>query len=341
MLAVKDPAQLPWKDLGVDVVIESTGQFTDRDGAAKHLAAGAKKVIISAPAKKPDVTVVLGVNDDEYDPATHHIISNASCTTNCLAPVAKVLHETLRHRARLDDHGPRLHQRPEHPRPAAQGPAPRARRGAVDDPDHHRRGRRRSARCCRSSRASSTASRCACRRRTCRSSTWWRCSTRRRRADEVNAALQAAADGPLKGILARRGRGAGLDRLPRQPALVDRRRAVHQGDRRRLRQGPVLVRQRVGLLEPLRRPAAEDGHEPVGRGDMTKHSIRDLAARRPPRVRARRLQRPAQERRHHRRHAHPRGAADASATRSTQGAARDPRVAPRPAEGQARARSSA
>jgi glyceraldehyde 3-phosphate dehydrogenase len=93
VLSVKDPAQLPWKDLGVDIVIESTGIFTDRDGAAKHLAAGAKKVIITAPAKKPDITVVLGVNEDKYDPAKHHIISNASCTTNCLAPLAKVIHE--------------------------------------------------------------------------------------------------------------------------------------------------------------------------------------------------------------------------------------------------------
>jgi glyceraldehyde 3-phosphate dehydrogenase len=93
VLSVKDPAQLPWKDLGVDVVFESTGLFTDRDSAAKHLTAGAKKVIITAPAKKPDITLVLGVNADKYDPKTHHIISNASCTTNCLAPMAKVLHE--------------------------------------------------------------------------------------------------------------------------------------------------------------------------------------------------------------------------------------------------------
>ena len=93
VLSVKDPAQLPWKDLGVDIVFESTGIFTDRDGAAKHLAAGARKVIITAPAKKPDITIVLGVNEDKYDPAKHHIISNASCTTNCLAPLAKVIHE--------------------------------------------------------------------------------------------------------------------------------------------------------------------------------------------------------------------------------------------------------
>jgi len=93
VLSVKDPAQLPWKDLGVDVVFESTGLFTSREGAAKHIAAGAKKVIITAPAKGPDITVVLGVNEGNYDPSKHHIISNASCTTNCLAPLAKVLHE--------------------------------------------------------------------------------------------------------------------------------------------------------------------------------------------------------------------------------------------------------
>jgi len=89
----KDPAQLPWSDLGVDVAIESTGFFTDRESAQKHLDAGARKVVISAPATDPDLTVVLGVNDREYDPEQHHIISNASCTTNCVAPVAKLLHE--------------------------------------------------------------------------------------------------------------------------------------------------------------------------------------------------------------------------------------------------------
>jgi glyceraldehyde 3-phosphate dehydrogenase len=95
VLSERDPANLPWKDLGVDVVIESTGKFTDRESAAKHLSAGAKKVIITAPAKGEDITVVLGVNDDKYDPANHHIISNASCTTNCLAPVCKVLLENF------------------------------------------------------------------------------------------------------------------------------------------------------------------------------------------------------------------------------------------------------
>jgi glyceraldehyde 3-phosphate dehydrogenase len=93
VLSMRDPAQLPWKDLGVDVVFESTGLFTNRADAAKHLAAGAKKVVITAPAKGPDLTVVMGVNEDKYDPARHQILSNASCTTNCLAPLAKVLHQ--------------------------------------------------------------------------------------------------------------------------------------------------------------------------------------------------------------------------------------------------------
>jgi glyceraldehyde 3-phosphate dehydrogenase len=95
VLSEKDPAALPWGDLGVEVVIESTGLFTKREGAEKHLEAGAKKVIISAPATDPDITVVLGVNFDAYDPEKHNIISNASCTTNCLAPVAKVLNDLV------------------------------------------------------------------------------------------------------------------------------------------------------------------------------------------------------------------------------------------------------
>ena len=93
VLQISDPSQLPWKALGVDIVIESTGRFTDADKARVHLDAGARKVLISAPAKKEDVTIVLGVNDAAYDPAKHHIISNASCTTNCLAPAAKVVHD--------------------------------------------------------------------------------------------------------------------------------------------------------------------------------------------------------------------------------------------------------
>jgi glyceraldehyde 3-phosphate dehydrogenase len=95
VLAERDPAKLPWKKLGAGLVIESTGHFTDRAGAGKHLQAGAERVVISAPATDPDVTIVLGVNDEVFDPAKHRIVSNASCTTNCLAPVAKVLHDTF------------------------------------------------------------------------------------------------------------------------------------------------------------------------------------------------------------------------------------------------------
>src|SRR5580698_9577708 len=95
LLVERDPAAMPWGEMGVDVVLESTGFFTSRDGAQKHLDAGAKKVVISAPATDPDITLALGVNDDGYDPDAHHIISNASCTTNCLGPMAKVMHDSF------------------------------------------------------------------------------------------------------------------------------------------------------------------------------------------------------------------------------------------------------
>jgi len=95
VLSQRDPAQLPWKDMGVYLAVESTGLFTDREGASKHLAAGAKKVLVSAPAKNPDATIVIGVNDNTYDHAKHNIVSNASCTTNCVAPMAKILHENF------------------------------------------------------------------------------------------------------------------------------------------------------------------------------------------------------------------------------------------------------
>ncbi len=116
VLSERDPAALPWGELGVDVVIESTGLFTDRENAAKHLEAGAKKVVISAPATDPDVTVALGVNFEQvYDRQRHDVISNASCTTNCLAPLAKVIHETVGIRHGLDDDDPCLHRRPATP----------------------------------------------------------------------------------------------------------------------------------------------------------------------------------------------------------------------------------
>ena len=135
MLSERDPGALPWGELGVDVVLESTGFFTSREGAQKHLDAGAKKVIISAPATDPDFTVVLGVNDGGYDAAQHHVVSNASCTTNCLAPLAKVRRRPGRDRERLHDDDPCVHLGPEPSGHAAQGSPPRPRRG--DQPDPH------------------------------------------------------------------------------------------------------------------------------------------------------------------------------------------------------------
>ena len=140
VLAERDPGKLPWRDLGVDVVIESTGLFTDAAKARAHIdGGGAKKVIISAPAKGEDVTLVLGVNDAMYDPQKHHIISNASCTTNCLATAVKPIVDGagLGQGLHVDD--PLVHQRPEHPRRAAQGSAPRAQRRDQHHPDLDRR----------------------------------------------------------------------------------------------------------------------------------------------------------------------------------------------------------
>ena len=171
VLAERDPAALPWGDLGVDIVIESTGFFTSREGAQKHLDAGAKKVIISAPATDPDITVVLGVNDDKYDPDAHHIISNASCTTNCLGPLAKVLNDTFGIEQRVHDDDPRLHAGPA-PAGRPHSDLRRARAAAMNldaDLDRRRERDRRGAAGAR--RASSTASPSAPRSRPARSPT--------------------------------------------------------------------------------------------------------------------------------------------------------------------------
>ena len=140
VLAERDPAALPWGELGADIVIESTGLFTDRENAAKHIAGGARKVVISAPATEPDVTLALGVNFDAYDPDAHEVISNASCTTNCLAPVAKVLHETvgIKHGLMTTIHAYTADQRLQDM--PAQGPAPGPGRCHQPDPRVHRRG---------------------------------------------------------------------------------------------------------------------------------------------------------------------------------------------------------
>ena len=173
MLAERDPAALPWGDLGVDVVIESTGFFTKRDDAAKHLDAGAQEGDhLRAGHRAGRRRSSLGVNfDDAYDADNHHVISNASCTTNCLAPVAKVLHDTVGIEQRPDDDDPRLHGRPAPAGRAAQGPAPRPRRRDQPRARLDRRGQGDRPRASPSSRASCTASRCARPCRPARSST--------------------------------------------------------------------------------------------------------------------------------------------------------------------------
>ncbi len=141
VLSEKDPAKLPWKDLGVDIVLESTGRFTDRDQAADAPdRAGPSKVIISAPAKKEDITIVYGVNHEAYDPAKHHVISNASCTTNCLVPVVKVILDRFGFVSGFMTTVHSYTNDQSHPGPAPQGSPPRPRGGALDHPDHHRRG---------------------------------------------------------------------------------------------------------------------------------------------------------------------------------------------------------
>ena len=139
VFSIPDPAEIPWDDLGVEIVVESSGRFTDKAKARKHLRSSVETVIISAPSKDADATFCMGVNENDYDPAQHKIISNASCTTNCLAPVAKVLHEHFGIDDGDHDHDPLVHERPGDPRPAAQRPPPRPRRGAVDDPHDYRR----------------------------------------------------------------------------------------------------------------------------------------------------------------------------------------------------------
>ena len=272
MLAQKDPAQLPWKDLGVDVVFEGTGRFTKREDAAKHLAAGAKRVIITAPAKKPDVTVVMGVNHETYDPAKHQIISNASCTTNCLAPIAKVLHEsfgikkgwmTTIHAYTNDQHLLDLpHKDLRRARAAALSiiPTTTGAAAAVGEVLPALKGK---------------LDGIALRVPTPNVSVVDLnvMLDKKATAEEVNAAFKAAADGPLKGI---------LEYVTAPLVSIDFRGNPHSAildapytkvHGRRLRQGPGVVRQRVGLLEPLRRSAPLHGEEgPVDVAIMTHDS---------------------------------------------------------------------
>jgi glyceraldehyde 3-phosphate dehydrogenase len=201
VLSLKDPAELPWKALGVDVVFEGTGRFTNREDAARHLAAGAKKVIITAPAKKPDISIVLGVNDEKYDAASHHIISNASCTTNCLAPVVKVVHQafglrkgwmTTIHSYTNDQHLLDLpHKDLRRARAAAMSmiPTTTGAAAAVGEVLPELKGRLDGFSMRVPTPNVSVVDLAAI-------------LDRKTTADEVNAALRAAAEGPLKGILA-------------------------------------------------------------------------------------------------------------------------------------------
>ena len=136
-LSVKDPAQLPWKDMGVYLAVESTGLFTNREGATKHLPQEPKKSSFSAPAENPDATFVLGVNDKTYDPENHNILSNASCTTNGLAPISKVFRQFWLRKS-FHDNLPQLHKRPENPRHSPQRPKTRTRRSNQHHPNRHR-----------------------------------------------------------------------------------------------------------------------------------------------------------------------------------------------------------
>jgi glyceraldehyde 3-phosphate dehydrogenase len=243
ILSERDPAKLPWADLGVDIVIESTGFFTARADAQKHLDAGARKVLISAPAKEPDVTLCLGVNADIYDAANHHIISNASCTTNCLAPVAKVINESfgLTRGWMTTIHAYTSDQR-------------------IQDLPHKDLRRARAAAVSMIPTTTGAAKAvglvlpelagkldgCSVRVPTPNVSLVDLVAHvgKATSKDEVNDAFRAG------GVR----RAAGVDRLQRQSGLLDGRRGLHQRGRRHARAGDVLVRQRDGLLDPAEGP---------------------------------------------------------------------------------------
>ena len=251
-LEERDPGALPWGDLGADIVIESTGFFTDATKAKAHIDAGAKKVIISAPAKNEDVTVVMGVNHTDYDPGAHSVISNASCTTNCLAPMAKAVNDefgivkglmTTIHAYTQDQNlqdGP--HSDLRRARAAAINIVPTS-TGAAKAiglvlPELK-------------GKLDGYALRVPIPTGSATDLTFE--AGRETTVEEVNAAVKAAADGELKGYLKYTEDPIVSSRHRHRPALVHLRRGPHQGDRQP-GQGRRLVRQRVGLLQPPRRP---------------------------------------------------------------------------------------
>ena len=253
MTAEKDPARIPWGAHGVDVVVEATGRLLTREVLAKHLEAGARKVVLTVPAKDEiDAMIVMGVNDDTLRPE-HRIVSNASCTTNCLAPIAKILDErfgieegfmTTVHAYTNDQRLADVpHKDLRRSRAAAENiiPTTTGAARAVGKVLPRLKGKL-DGMAMRVPVPDGSIVDLTCRLRTPVS------------AEEVNAAVRQAAEGPLEGDRRVQRGPARLLRHHRQPALLDLRRALDAGRRRRLPQGPGLVRQRVGLLEPRRRP---------------------------------------------------------------------------------------
>ena len=247
--AERDPSALKWGDIGADVVVESTGFFTDATKAKAHVDAGAKKVIISAPASNEDITIVMGVNHELYDPSAHTVISNASCTTNCLAPMAKALHDglginkglmTTIHAYTADQNlQDNIHKDPRRARAAALNMVPTS-TGAAKAiglvlPELK-------------GKLDGYAMRVPVPTGSATDLTFE--ASRETSVDEVNEIVKAAADGRY---LRYSDRPAGLDRHRHRPGVLHLRRAAHQGDRQP-GQGARLVRQRVGLLQPPRRP---------------------------------------------------------------------------------------
>src|SRR5258707_4767364 len=268
--AIKEPEKLPWKDLGVEFVLESTGRFTDKESASKHLAAGAKKVVISAPAKGEDITICMGVNNEKYDPAKHHIISNASCTTNCLVPVVKVVMDnfgfkhgfmTTVHSYTNDQQILDLPQRP------AARPGRRAQHHSHDDrcregdgprhPGGERKDRWR------------LAARADARRLDRRSHRGGRTPHHGRSGER--GVQEGRRRGTAEGHPRRERRAARLGGLHRQPVLERRGQHVHRRHRRHAGPCLVVVRQRDGLLVALRRLARLPRT-----AALNKRSLRDL-----------------------------------------------------------------